>query len=48
MNEKEIYSNLKEVVKVRKEIYEKQEKERTQKVKREQIAKLPENIAERL
>ena len=42
MNEKEIYSNLKEAVKVRKEIYEKQEKER------ERIANLPENIAERL
>ena len=41
MNEKEIYSNLKEAVKVRKEIYEKQEKER------ERIANLPENIAER-
>ncbi len=48
MNEKEIYSNLKEVVKVRKEIYEKQEKERAEEAERKRVANLPENIAERL
>ena len=48
MNEKEIYSNLKEAVKVRKEIYEKQEKERAEEAERKRVANLPENIAERL
>ena len=47
MNEKEIYSNLKEAVKVRKEICEKQEKERAEEAERKRIANLPENIAER-
>ncbi len=48
MTEKEVFSNLKEVVKVRKEISERKEKENSEEIERKHMANLPENVATRV